>query len=409
LKDESEINATTMKTKATMSKRNSQQGLTFITSTLLMLALVGTFTSLRGAVQGHEPKVHDIGVITLFDDPAGVAQIRVLEYVAEELNQKPSLKHRARVAFHFADGGCDPDTALNVYREFLNQGIHTFIGGLCSDETLGFAPFLEQDHAVALSATSSSDDLASISPNVKLLSYKNSALAQTIGAELCQLGAPVAIVTEADSYTENLRDQVTAILEGCGTTPVANVTFDSQTDLEALMTQVRATGAESLFLNAVIIESGIGLLQAIEAVNWSPRPQLYGDLGIFVPAVLSSAPSVVPGMILAGSQPILTSEACGILRDIEARHPGTLASLGSFYTWTTYQAGILMGSLAVVHQGDAGKIARALSTRTFKDAAGLSAVHGGNVYFGKEVFAQGVETFAFTVQPDLSVEPPSCP
>jgi ABC-type branched-subunit amino acid transport system substrate-binding protein len=398
-----------MKTETAMKTKKSRKDSIIITLALFLLALAGTLVSLRGADQGKTPTVYDIGVITLFADGAGLAQINVLEYVAEELNRNPSLKRRARVVFHYADGGCNPDTALEAYQEFLSRGIHAFIGGLCSDETAGFAPFLEQDHAVALNATSSSDDLASISPNAKLLSCRNSAIAQTIGAELCELGGPVAILSEADGYAENLRDQVTAVLGTCGITPVSVVTFDSQTDLVALMTQVKATGAEALFLNPVIIESGIGLLQAIEAVNWTPQPRLYGASDLFVGVVLDAAPSVAPGMILAGTQPILAPLACGILRDIEALHPGTIEALGSFYTWTTYQSGMLLASLSVEYHGDVDQIVRALSTRTFKDAAGLSSVHGGNLYFGNEVFAQGVETFAFTVQPDLSIDPPSCP
>ena len=49
------------------------------------------------------PETYEIGVITLFDDPAGVAQRSILEYVAERMNQAASVRHRAKVAFKFAD------------------------------------------------------------------------------------------------------------------------------------------------------------------------------------------------------------------------------------------------------------------------------------------------------------------
>src|SRR5436190_430523 len=140
--------------------------------------------------------VYRIGVITLFDDPAGIAQINTAIFAVNKINHHLAKRgSTVQLKVLFENGGCNQQDGLKAYMK-LRPHTHFIEGGLCSGETLGYGSQAVLDGNFGLTATSSSDALEgpALAGNIKSLSYKNSAISAKLAEQLCAQSGSYAIL-----------------------------------------------------------------------------------------------------------------------------------------------------------------------------------------------------------------------
>ncbi len=197
----------------------------------------------------------------------GLPVQRVTERAAADLNAKWAEKNM-RIEFRYEDGVCSGKDALVAAQKLVNiDGVKVIYGGLCSGETLGIAPFTEQNKILLFSALSSSPDVTRAGDYVFRNYPSDTAQVSTMVQFMLDKGYKrVSILSENTDYAQALRRGYQEQLPAAGIEILADETVPPQArDVRTEMTKVLASDPDAvLFLPQTIPMAGIFAKQAFE-------------------------------------------------------------------------------------------------------------------------------------------------
>ncbi|HLD02401.1 MAG TPA: ABC transporter substrate-binding protein [Candidatus Nanoarchaeia archaeon] len=112
----------------------------------------------------QEEKVFTIGAVApLTGEGAvyGLPEQRTVDLGVKELNARWAAEgKKQRLELIVEDGKCNGKDGLTAAQTLVNlKGVKVIYGGLCSSETLGLAPFAEENAVLVFSSMSSSPEI----------------------------------------------------------------------------------------------------------------------------------------------------------------------------------------------------------------------------------------------------------
>lgn len=204
----------------------------------------------------NNEKVFKVGVIMpLTGDAAiyGQQTQAVQELAVADVNAKWRADgKKQRIELIFEDGKCSPKDSLSSAQNLVNlKGVKVILGGGCSGETLGAAPFAEANKIIMLSPLSTSPEISNsgdyIFRNVGSDSYQAKVAAQ----HMQKMGYKnIAIISENTDYAQDLRKQLIKEVKKFGGKIVSDEIIDTkQKDLKTQILKIKNSGADALFIN----------------------------------------------------------------------------------------------------------------------------------------------------------------
>lgn len=369
--------------------------------TIALILSMTAVIALSGCEEGaqspttKEMVTYKVGVISPVTGDAaayGVEVQRVLDYRIKELNSEAALKGY-QIDLVFEDGKCDGGASVTALQKLTDvEGIDFILGGLCSSESLGIAPLLEDKNVVALSGWSSNPDIEGASPNLFSLSYSDALVGQGVARELGEF-SKIALISEQNDYNQGLKKVVTETLEQ--ENPDVEIVLSEAfskggTDFRNQLTKLKNSGAEAIFLNPNAGVTAQSLVKQVgEIEGWDV--QLISQFALFTEDVLSHAPEAMEGLIIIDA-PSLSSNELGTYMDEVIAQNGSLDALGVYYSASSIDALDILSELIHEHKGDVKKVRESLATRSF------SGWLGSDLRFNGNSFVQGIGVTKYVVE-----------
>lgn len=134
---------------------------------LIGILLIGLFViagcnSNTGQTATNNEKVYRVGVVAPLTGEGAVYGLpvqRVIQQAINDLNDQWASKNQ-RLEVYYEDGKCNGKDALTAAQSLVRfQNVKAIIGGMCSGETLGIAPFAEENKILVFSPLSSSPEV----------------------------------------------------------------------------------------------------------------------------------------------------------------------------------------------------------------------------------------------------------
>ena len=202
---------------------------------------------------GSEVEVFRIGAVhPLTGDGAayGLPVQRVIERAVSDINEEWADQDK-RLEVVFEDGKCNSDDALAAARKLVEEDdVRVIYGGTCSDETLGMAPYAEENRVLLLSPLSGSDAI-SVAGDYVFRNYpSNSAQVDAMIAFLQPRGyRKFALLTTKTEYAQDLRRSYLEDLPGIGGEIVADeVVADDATNVDAEAGRIAAALPDAVII-----------------------------------------------------------------------------------------------------------------------------------------------------------------
>ena len=189
-------------------KKNKPTPFLFIVPVIVIF--VALFFLFNAGGGNNEANVITIGVVfPLTGDAAdsfGIASKNVVEVAVADVNERWAEQGR-RLEVVFADGKCNPDDALAAAQQLVAQyQVNVIVGGACSGETLGIAPFAEENNILVFSPLSTSNEITTAGEFIFRNIPRNGQAVSPLATFLREQSySRVAVLTENTSYAQDLR------------------------------------------------------------------------------------------------------------------------------------------------------------------------------------------------------------
>lgn len=345
--------------------------------------------------EAKEVKTYKVGVILPMTGDAaemGEELKRIIDFRQGEISANAD-KVGYKLELVYEDGKCDGGEAATAFQKLTDvDEVKYIIGLLCSSESLGVAPLLEEKGVVAVSATSSDPEIEGKSPNLFTFSYSDNAIGNGIAGELGKY-KKVALISEQNDWNQGIKRVVNETLEAnySETEVVVDEDFTKGgTDFRNQLEKIKSSGAEAVLLNPNIGVSAEALLKQIaEISDW--EVQFISITSYLGDENRSVAPEAAEGMIIVEAPGVTDSEFLAYKEKIEASK-GSVENLGGYYQAAVLDALNILGDQISKHDGDVEKIVSELSTGTFDGWT------GDNLTFGGKSFVQGISMAKYVVQ-----------
>lgn len=233
--------------------------------TILLLALAACAQQPTQA----EETVYTIGAIApLSGDGAayGIPAQKVAELAAQDVNEQWD---DARLEIIWEDGKCTGAGGLAAAQKLVNfNGVNVIFGGACSGETLGAAPFTEQNDVLLFSSISSSPDVTEAGDFV-FRNYPSDDRQMSAMTDFIQSKgySQVAILSENTDYAQAQREAYKELLPAAGIEVVADEVVASETkDIRTEIAKIEDANPNAvLVVPQTIPMAGIFAKQLFEA------------------------------------------------------------------------------------------------------------------------------------------------
>ena len=345
--------------------------------------------------EAMEVKTYKVGVILPLTGGAaetGEELKRVIDFRHEEINANAD-KVGYKLDLVYEDGKCDGGASATAFQKLTDvDEVKYILGLLCSSESKGVAPLLEEKGVVAVSATSSDPVLEGMSKNYFTFSYSDDAIGEGIAQELGKY-QKVALISEQNDWNQGIKKVVNASLQA--NYPETEVVVDEDftkegTDFRNQLEKIKSSGAQAVLLNPNIGVSADALLKQIaEISDW--EVQFVSITSYLGDENRSVAPEAAEAMIIIEAPGVMNSDFLAYKARIE-ESKGSIENLGGYYPAAMLDAMNILGDLISKHDGDVDKIVSELSNGTFEGWT------GDNLTFGGKSFVQGISMAKYAVR-----------
>ena len=234
--------------------------LVFLLLAVLAIAACGTDTVDTGNKQAKVFRIGAVHPLTGEGAVYGLPVQRVTEQAVTDLNAKWQAEGKnQRLEVFFDDGKCNGKDGLSAAQNLVNiKGVKIIYGGTCSGETLGMAPFAEENKILVFSPLSSSPavteagdfvfrnypsdtaQVAAMVPFVKSKGYKT-----------------IALLSENTDYAQALRKSYLKQFPEAGIEVVADeVVPPNSKDVRTQVTKIKNANPDAVMLLPQTIPMG---------------------------------------------------------------------------------------------------------------------------------------------------------
>ena len=192
-------------------------------------------------------------IVPLTGDAAsyGIPIQRAVEMAVADINALNGVGGKP-LKVQFEDGKCDGKEGAGAAQKLINVSkVKYIIGGVCSGETLGFAPIANQNKVVVISPSATSPDITTKGGPFVFRFSPSDALAGTVAAKYAikNLGAKTAaIVSEQTDYAQGLRRTFAAEFRKKGRVVVDETFQSSETNFQSIALKVNRAPVDVIYL-----------------------------------------------------------------------------------------------------------------------------------------------------------------
>ncbi len=214
-----------------------------VLSGLALVALVGCQTPAEVIESADIPV--KVGVVTPLSGGLAGYGVETQNILAETIQR--NFGENSGIEVVYEDSKCTGQDAVTAYQKLVNvDQVDVILGGLCSSESLAFAPLLEADDMVALSNVSTNPKLEGMSPNFFTLSFNDRDLATRIAKEV-DFSEKVAVITEQNDWNTGILE---VLEQELGDKIISSEIFEKgANDMRNLITKTLNTNPEVIILN----------------------------------------------------------------------------------------------------------------------------------------------------------------
>lgn len=354
-----------------------------------MLALA--LSACNSGVESSEMTTIPLGIVSpLSGDAAiyGEEMQNIFEYALPALNEAAAA-NGYQFELVYEDGQCDGALASTAAQKLADfDGVEFMIGGVCSSESLGLAPLLEENGMLSLSATSSSPELRGASDYLFSLSYSDDGVGMEIARQLSEFDT-IAILSEQNDYTLAMLEVVQSHLGENTEILLLEEYVKGETNFRNSLEKIQAAGAEAIFLNPNIGTAPVAIATQMEEIGgWDEVLISQFAFGTEVPAMDLD---VTDGLIVVDAPRVDSEDFLAMVAEVTETQ-GAVDAIGNYYVASTYDALMILTDLIMEHDADVDAVRNALATESF------DGYLGSGLSFDGETFVQGVGTANFEIR-----------
>jgi branched-chain amino acid transport system substrate-binding protein len=233
----------------------------YIISVIALLAMLPACQ--EQTVKKVESRLFTIGAIEPLTGEGAVYGLpvqRVVDQAVADLNEKWKAEgKKVRMKVLHEDGKCSGKDALTAAQNLVNlHDVKVIYGGTCSSETLGFAPFAEENSVLVFSPLSSSPEITTAGDFVFRNYPSDTAQSAAMVPFIAEKGhKKVAILSENTDYAQALRKSYLNLLPEAGVEVVADeVAAPNTKDVRTEVAKIKAAEPDAVILIPQTIPTG---------------------------------------------------------------------------------------------------------------------------------------------------------
>ena len=272
---------------------------------------------------------------------AGDQVVAGAQQAAKAINARGGVDGR-RIVLDVEDDACDPKQAISVANRIVGEGITLVDGHVCSAASIAVSPIYAEAGTVMMSPASVSAKLTDIASakgwtDIFRVYTRDDVQGELMGAFMAERfkGKVVAFVDDKGTYGKGLADSVRAAFEAHG----GKVTFreginPGEKDYSAVVSKLKALGAEAVYYGGYPPEGGLILRQAADQHF---HPVFVTTSGFAAPEFSSIAGAATDGTIFPfPPDPSKKPSAAGVLDAFKA--DGVVPDGFTLFSYATIQA-----------------------------------------------------------------------
>ena len=206
-------------------------------------------------------KTYTIGVVAPLTGEGAVYGLpaqRTIEVGVKDLNAKWAAKNQ-KLEVIYEDGKCNGKDGLTAAQTLVNlRDVNVIYGGACSSETLGLAPFTEDNKILVFSALSSSPEVTKAGDYV-FRNYPSDTAQVAVMTKFIQGKGhkKVALISENNDYAQALRNGYKSTFTKMGIEVVADeVTAQNAKDVRSELLKIKEAKPDALVILPQTIPMG---------------------------------------------------------------------------------------------------------------------------------------------------------
>jgi len=186
----------------------------------------------------------------------GQDMVNAVQIAQEELNAAGSGN---TYSFEVGDDGCDPQLSVNAATKLVSSGIAGVVGGYCSGATIPTLKIFGDAKLPFVITAANSTKLIPANPGNAFMinSTGNDQVAKALEVFKAKGVKALAIVNEGDAYSQDLASLAQkSFTEAGGTVPSYETVNKGEQDFSAVVTKIKASGADAVFWTAYYGDGG---------------------------------------------------------------------------------------------------------------------------------------------------------
>lgn len=221
-------------------------------------------------------KIGAIGPLTGGGASWGESDRNAIELAVEEINNAGGINGRLLQVIH-EDGKCNGKDAVNAASKLITlDNVKIILGGVCSAETLAFAPIAEQNKVITFTIATAPDV-----SNAGDYVFRNAASdleGGRIGAKMIEEDR-IALISENTEYAMGIQHTLKEELQNQGKAIVADLVYDSdETDFRTYLLKIKNARPEAIFINPGTSTSSAGEIAKQMVELGMEDIKVYGNL-----------------------------------------------------------------------------------------------------------------------------------
>ncbi|RON81890.1 branched-chain amino acid ABC transporter substrate-binding protein [Pseudomonas fluorescens] len=238
------------------------------------------------------------------------------------------------------DDACEPKQAVTVAKDLVNQKVAGVVGHFCSSSTIPASEIYDEAGVIAITPGSTNPQVTERGLSAMFrMCGRDDQQGIVAGDYIVDVlkGKKVAVIHDKDTYGQGLADATKAQLIKRGVTPVIYEGLTrGEKDFSALVTKIRAAGADVVYFGGLHPEAG-PLVKQLRTEGLKDV-KFMSDDGIVTDELVTTAggPQYVDGVLMTfGADPRLLPESKAVVEQF--RKAGTEPEGYTLYAYASIQ------------------------------------------------------------------------
>lgn len=185
----------------------------------------------------------------------------------DEINASTGIS-KQKLIVKYEDGKCEGKEASTSAQKLVNvDQVQYILGAVCSGETLGLAPIINENKVITISPSATSPDITTKGGEYMFRFAPSDALAGRIAAGYAfdDLGAKTAaVLSENTDYAQALRSVFTKAFKDAGGTIVIDEAYNTGiTDFRTQALKIKNAGADIVYILPQTPAPGVAIVKAL--------------------------------------------------------------------------------------------------------------------------------------------------